>query len=222
MIQIKRGSTKNWIKQKKALAAGQPGYDKDKNKIKIGDGEHSWSELPYASGLNSADILLSEDAAKARILLDKDDTSLITYGIKSPDKNTVGQLYLQYYDAEPEVDYIISTSITPGGWKCQKWKSGIARCFITIDFTTTIQNAIGSKSLYESSASMETVNYPFSFSEVPCEVATVQSPGGFVWLASSKETNSKNHTASYHLVSMDKVTNNTTYKISLQVEGLWK
>ena len=38
MIQIKRGTTKNWRKYNLRLLAGQPGYDKDKQKIKIGDG----------------------------------------------------------------------------------------------------------------------------------------------------------------------------------------
>ena len=57
MIQIKRGKTKNWRKLKKVLAVGQPGYDKNKHKLKVGDGETLWKELPYASGLFAEEIL---------------------------------------------------------------------------------------------------------------------------------------------------------------------
>jgi hypothetical protein len=46
MIQFRRGTTSSWNKTKTKLAPGQPGYDKDKNQLKIGDGEHTWSELP--------------------------------------------------------------------------------------------------------------------------------------------------------------------------------
>jgi hypothetical protein len=35
MIQFKRGKTSSWYSQKTPLAEGQPGYDKDKHKIKI-------------------------------------------------------------------------------------------------------------------------------------------------------------------------------------------
>lgn len=46
MIQFRRGTTSSWNKTKTKLAPGQPGYDKDKNQLKIGDGKHTWSELP--------------------------------------------------------------------------------------------------------------------------------------------------------------------------------
>ena len=112
MIQFKRGKTANWRKTKQPLAAGQPGYDKDKHKIKIGDGESDWQELPYASGLFREEIISSEEEAKKThnpILsaLGIDESPIFTYGEEFPDENTIGQVYLQHYDAEPEVDYIV-------------------------------------------------------------------------------------------------------------------
>ena len=220
MIQFKRGKTATWKKLKTPLAAGQPGYDKDKHKLKIGDGEKHWTELPYVSGLSAEEIFNSESTAKAKYAIDHEDTTIITYGTKSPDKNTVGQIYLQYYDAEPEVDYVVSAGINKG-WTYQKWKSGIAKCFKSFEFTTSLQAPLGENSLYQNSTSMEKFEYPFTFKATPSEVASIQSPGGLVWLATSKGLNTKTHTASYCVISVDKL-NSATYKISLQVEGFWK
>ena len=131
MIQIRRGKTASWRKPSKPLAAGQPGYDKDKHKIKVGDGVTSWSLLPYASGLNSDDILLSESKAKLRNTRDSEDSTLITYGTECPNENTVGQVYLQYYETDPETDYIVEFGVN-NSWSYQKWNSGVAKCFGTL------------------------------------------------------------------------------------------
>lgn len=220
MIQIKRGKTKSWRGVSKPLAPGQPGFDKDKNKIKIGDGEHAWKDLPYASGLSAEEILFDEAEAKKKYKLDSEDKTLITYGTKAPDKNTIGTVYLQYYDAEPEVDYVVSTGINQG-WRYQKWKSGLATCSKTFDFSTPIQIAIGETNLYQNNIVMSSIAYPFEFKNTPSEVATLQSPGGFVWLATSKGLNTTTNSASYNIISPDQL-NNATYKISIHIEGFWK
>ena len=95
MIQFRRGTTKNWRATSQKLASGQPGYDKDKHKIKVGDGNSSWVELPYATGLFEQEILDSEANAKSKLKLDKEDKTLITYGTDVPNTSTVGQVYLQ-------------------------------------------------------------------------------------------------------------------------------
>ena len=220
MIQIKRGKTESWRKNKVKLAAGQPGYDKDKHKIKIGDGEKTWSELPYASGLSAEEILDSEAAAKARNKLDKDDITVLTYGAEAPSKNTVGQLYLQYYDAEPEADYVVEAGIN-NGWSYHKWKSGLATCFGVFEITTPIQTVINNN-LYQNSADIKKISYPFTFKTAPCEVASVQSPGGLVWLSTTKGFNTASNTAVYSILSADKLTNSATYRISIRAEGFWR
>ena len=69
---------------------------------------------------------------------------------------------------------------------------------------------------------MKNIEYPFTFKGVPSETASIQSPGGLVWLAAAKDgMNTAEHTAVYSIVSADKL-NNTTYKISLQVNGFWR
>lgn len=218
MIQFKRGSSENWSKQKTPLADGQPGYDKTRNKIKIGDGKRSWDELPDASGLSAEEILNSEEKAKERFKNDSESTTIISYGTEGPDKNTIGQLYLQYYDAEPEVDYIVDSGVD-GIWTYQKFKSGIAKCWGTFEFTTAIQTSVG-EHLYQNTTAMSTIEYPITFKKVPTENVTIQSPGGLVWKA-SKELNTKEHTATYSLIGINKL-GTATYRFSYNVEGFWR
>lgn len=220
MIQFKRGQTKTWKASKVILADGQPGYDKDKHKIKIGDGKSAWDKLPYASGLSEEDILSSEKDAKAHAKVDPENKTLFTYGTEAPDQNTVGQVYLQHYEAEPEADYVVSSGIN-GNWTYQKWKSGIARCWGNFELTTPIQLAIGSDLLYQSNNTLQK-SYPITFEGVPSESATVQSPGSVVWLSASKGLNTQKKSAIYSLISPDKVTNTATYTIALKVEGFWR
>ena len=220
MIRLKRGSTTNWRKPRVPLADGQPGYDKNKHKIKIGDGITPWSLLPYASGLNSDDILMSEEAAKLRNALDLEDTTLITYGTDFPSKDNIGQVYLQYYDTAPETDYIVEFGID-GNWQYQKWNSGIARCSGIFKITTPIQSPLGGSSLYQNNNEMSPVSYPFKFKSIPAENATLQSAGGLVWLSSAKNINTVDNSASYGIISADSL-NNATYSLSLKVEGFWK
>ena len=219
MIKFRRGTTKSWRKTKEILASGQPGYDKDKHKIKVGDGAKSWSELPYASGLFADEILNSEKAAKDRFKADSEDKTLITYGTEAPDKDTVGKLYLQQYEVEPETDYIVSSGID-GIWTYQKWKSGIAKCWGTVELDTDVQNAFEGIELFHDNK-MKSIKYPFTFKNVPCETTTIQSPGGLVWLA-NKSKNTKSTSGVYTIISPDKQLTKAVYNISLHVEGLWR
>ena len=218
MIQIRRGKTKNLRNYIKPLAEGQPGYDKDKHKIKIGNGEDLWKKLPYASGLFDYEILNSEAEAKTRYALDDEDITIISYGTDSPDENTIGQIYLQYYDAEPETDYIVDNGVS-GIWKYHKYKSGFARCFGTLTLETAVKYNIGS--FYKNNSNMTSIEYPFEFIDVPSEVVTVQSPGGLVWIAAANGINNERSTAVYNIISAD-TQNNAVYKISFIVEGYWR
>ena len=220
MIQFRRGTTKSWRATKVKLAAGQPGYDKDKHKIKIGDGETLWANLPYTGGLSATEILDSETSAKSRYKQDAEDKTLITYGTTPPNENTIGQIYFQQYDTEPEADYIVRSGIS-GIWTYQVWKSGIARCCGTLTVTTSLQNSLEGTGLFRDNNKVSSIKYPFTFKEAPCEVATLQSPGWIVWLA-SKSKNTTNESGVYTIISLDKQATNSVYSISLQVEGLCK
>ena len=57
-LKLKRGLLMRWEMTNPILAAGEPGWASDVGILKIGDGEHSWTELPALMGvdLNEEDI----------------------------------------------------------------------------------------------------------------------------------------------------------------------
>lgn len=60
-FQFKRGLASAWVKVNPTLAPGEPGYELDTGKLKIGNGQTAWNDLPYLS-----DAKLSEEqVAKA-------------------------------------------------------------------------------------------------------------------------------------------------------------
>lgn len=60
-IQFKRGTAARWIELNLVLAAGEPGFESDTKKMKIGDGTTAWRDLPY---IGSNDIYSVETASE--------------------------------------------------------------------------------------------------------------------------------------------------------------
>lgn len=230
MIQFKRGKTSTWRSQSTPLADGQPGYDKDRNKIKIGNGKDSWDNLPDASGLRMEEILVSEDDAQkqSRGLLSPLDLfkkiflrsgkPIFTYGTEAPSKDTLGQVYLQHYAAEPELDYIVDKGVS-NGWYFQKWHSGFAKCVATFEIEKPLSNSFEKASLFYNTAISDKA-YPFTFTTVPTEVASVVSTGNIVWLA-GKSTNSTSKSGTYLLMGPDSKPN-AVYNVCVEVSGYWR
>lgn len=46
-FQLKRGTAQRWIEVNPILKQGEPGFEYDTNKLKIGDGITPWNNLPY-------------------------------------------------------------------------------------------------------------------------------------------------------------------------------
>ena len=49
-FQLRRDVAANWTSANPTLLAGEPGYETNTNKLKIGDGSTPWNLLPYVSG----------------------------------------------------------------------------------------------------------------------------------------------------------------------------
>ena len=213
MIQFKRGKTNSWRKDKTKLAAGQPGYDKEKHKIKIGDGITEWKDLPYASGLSAEEVFSSEKDAKDRQDLDDPyTTTIITYGTDAPNIETVGKLYLQ----QSNTDHIIEAGIS-NGWAYQIYSSGIMRCCGNFKIKLDVVDSIEGTSLFCDSGNFKK-DYPKVFKNPPAEVVSVQSSSGIAWIA-NKGTNTNKSSGIYTIVSPASI-NNAEYVISIQVEGV--
>lgn len=46
-IQLRRDTLANWIASDAVLAPGEPGYETDTGKLKVGNGEARWADLEY-------------------------------------------------------------------------------------------------------------------------------------------------------------------------------
>ena len=44
---LKRGTAQRWLELNPVLEQGEPGFEYDTNKLKIGDGIRRWTDLPY-------------------------------------------------------------------------------------------------------------------------------------------------------------------------------
>lgn len=215
MIQFRRGTTKSWRDAKVKLAAGQPGYDKDKHKIKIGDGESNWADLPYASGLSAEEIFDSEANAQERQKNDVEDRTIITYGTDAPSESTIGKIYLQQGS---NTDYVIETGIN-SGWFYQIYASGLMKCSGTFVIETDIADNIEGTGLYCANGTIKK-NYPKQFKNVPVETVSIQGINGLSWVA-NKGINTTISTGLYTIISPYSI-NNGKYQISIQVEGIKK
>ena len=56
-LKFKRGTAARWIELNPILAVGEPGFEYDTKKLKVGDGTTEWKDLPYVgnNGLHCAD-----------------------------------------------------------------------------------------------------------------------------------------------------------------------
>ena len=50
-IQYRRGTAAEWTSANPTLATGEPGYETDTGKFKVGDGATAWTALAYSSGI---------------------------------------------------------------------------------------------------------------------------------------------------------------------------
>ena len=139
--------------------------------------------------------------------MDKNEHAVITYGTEAPTNRTAGELYLQYYDAEPEADYVVEFGIN-GIWTYRKWKSGLAECWGTAAIKASLQNDFEDVNLFYNSTIIERIDYPIEFIKTPVECTNLLSSSGVAWLA-SKSLNSKSSTAAYAVISADKLVDST-------------
>ena len=51
-FKLKRGTASRWAEVNPILAQGEPGFILDENRLKIGDGQTAWNDLPYAGESN--------------------------------------------------------------------------------------------------------------------------------------------------------------------------
>lgn len=60
-ILFKRGVASRWAELNPILEAGQPGFVTDENRLKIGDGETAWNDLPYIGEASVVNVQTRND-----------------------------------------------------------------------------------------------------------------------------------------------------------------
>lgn len=96
-FRLRRGTSEAWNRVNPVLLYGEPGFEKDTNKLKIGDGVKSWRDLPYLT----QDFKIGKDGKT--IIYENDKLAL--YGYESAQVGQFpikGQNNLEWIDqAEP-------------------------------------------------------------------------------------------------------------------------
>ena len=64
-FKLRRGTAQRWIEVNPILAQGEPGFEYDTGKLKVGDGIKAWTELEYiGSQFNEAEIVCVDEFAE--------------------------------------------------------------------------------------------------------------------------------------------------------------
>lgn len=74
VIQFRRGKSADWTKYNPTLHQGEPGFEIDTGKLKIGDGDTEWVELPYVVGGGSDIPIYITDPTDKQVLLYNSET----------------------------------------------------------------------------------------------------------------------------------------------------
>lgn len=56
-FKLRRGMLSEWTSKNPVLQLGEPGFVIDENKLKIGNGEDAWNDLPYITNGGSISVL---------------------------------------------------------------------------------------------------------------------------------------------------------------------
>jgi hypothetical protein len=66
-IRLRRGTAAEWATANPVLADGEPGFEKDTGKEKVGDGIRAWVDLPYTAAQGEQGIPgVADDASVAQ------------------------------------------------------------------------------------------------------------------------------------------------------------
>lgn len=49
-FELREGTAEDWTEANPTLRAGEPGFERDTNKLKVGDGQTAWNDLGYLTG----------------------------------------------------------------------------------------------------------------------------------------------------------------------------
>lgn len=93
-FRLRRGTSEAWARVNPVLLYGEPGFEKDTNKLKIGDGVKAWNDLPYLTEGYSI-------SADGKTITYNDNSSIELYGYSEAKVGQVpskGENHLEWID----------------------------------------------------------------------------------------------------------------------------
>ncbi len=84
-ILLRRDTLTNWVYNDPVLMSGEPGYETDTGRMKLGDGQNPWTNLPYYSGVTGPQGPIGPTGPTGQsIIVDgstpSDDSTIIAWG----------------------------------------------------------------------------------------------------------------------------------------------
>ena len=115
-IQLRRGTAAQWTASNPVLAAGEPAFESDTGKFKIGNGSSTWTSLGYAGGSNEFDTAIIFEGATANAfettLTVVDPTADRTITLP----NTTGTVITSGDTGTVTATMLANTAVTPGSY----------------------------------------------------------------------------------------------------------
>lgn len=68
VIRLRRNTAAGWAAKNPILAIGEPAYERDTGRFKIGDGQTPWLDLAYFIPSNGSQLLQDAASIKAAVL----------------------------------------------------------------------------------------------------------------------------------------------------------
>lgn len=78
-IKLRRDTSSTWDAKNPTLAVGEPGFETDTGRLKIGNGTDPWMDLPYLSGEGGSPVVMEDIDDRVADLLVAGDRITLTY-----------------------------------------------------------------------------------------------------------------------------------------------
>lgn len=88
-FKLRRDTAANWTAANPTLADGEPGFENDTNKLKLGNGVTPWNSLPYFPGTIDASNITNQSNLNAGMI----NGSKITVAQTAPTSPATGDLW---------------------------------------------------------------------------------------------------------------------------------
>ena len=118
------------------------------------------------------------------------------------------------------VDYIVEEGVS-GIWTYRKWMSGKAECWGRKHITASMSQVTANTFYFLSTSFFET-DYPFEFTDVPCEVVTYHAPSTHMGWTYSQWENTKSRSGRYCAMRWNSAPSEVEVYLDYYVIGKWK